>query len=825
MLRQDLHDDSHLRQLIGQRSARTAVVMDYDSPSVYSSPFFSPRPNDIQFETRSVDSYRSSPRGPLEARSRLNELAESMLDLDDDSRPPSDSDDGDPDTVNEEHEPNDPRLSSVLGPKLRVHSKAPWMDGVEEDEPDSDRASSRGRDGFRKGLGLRSSSRGTTASSRPSGESSRSHQAKPKRSFETTSSANSPYGRGGALHALGQASLSSTSLVPQSAPRQLGLHLNFPLPRSESPSSSYASPSRGPASPRSVTSHRSSAASPASRGNHEYDFSHLPSNKPLARRGTNDSAASQSSYSEDMHPYANPDLVVYYADDPSPTPAPARSAFHMPNVSRSDSIATVTESLATATSLSRSATGSTLTSDPSVSSMSPSQSPRSRASMFHGKEISAPLPMHPSGSNVTNNVSSPLIAPTLPPGWVERSVSPTFALISLEEARAQRSHSSIAQGSSTSSTPFPQASLPADGHNHSPNNSIALRARARSISTGARAKSALQSIVGSAPPKPERRDSEPSSTVQLQGTSSAAGKTLKHKKSGLMRLFNGARGAGSEKEEKHSPPPVPSLSDGYAAFNAQQQGGAQPSKMSIHRVPPPQPSSSMLEEADGVDESNRLSPRSSRPIPPQLSIATGSQSRLRAASAAEDFQTRTVPSDVSDRDWYQHDLPQSAPPNVNEFPALKLRPVSTLFSSKFSDHMVILRDSDPQPALDADVDTSSSTSPTTTTPITPGMLLGRSSGDRDKPPMATISEDQPAFVQALQEQMTSAKKAWQRHVWELEGQVRDLKVELEGLRAAEGEYCDACGRGKRAVHDHKTTGVVNRPRARTGTSARFGSAV
>ncbi|KAJ7706321.1 hypothetical protein B0H17DRAFT_1036724 [Mycena rosella] len=831
----DVHD-SHLRHLLDQRSARAAVAMDYDdAESVYSQ--FSPRPNAFIHETRSLHSYRAAPSPsprPPETRNRLNELAESMLDLDDDSRDPSDED-LDPDDAEDRDQPEDARMS-LLGPKMRFHGKAPWeMDGgvlEEEDEPESDRTSARGRDGIRKGLGFRSSSRGTTASSRPSGESSRSQQAKPKSSFETTSSANSPYGRGGALHALGQASISSTSLVHQAAPPQPGLRLNFPLPRSESPSSQYATP---PRSPRSVTS-SSNAPSPASRGNN-HEYAHFPSNKPLMRRATNDSSASQSLYSEEMHPYANPDLVVSYADEASPA-SPARSAFNVAGVSRSDSTATVTESLATTTS--RSVTGSALTPDTSASSMAPSQSPRSRVSMFHGKEISAPLPIQPGASTLLNhNISSPLVAPALPAGWTERSASPTFALISLEQARAQRARSATAQNlsiSSTSSTPFPEV-LTGESHDHSPTNSIAARARARSISTGARAKTALQNIVGGMPPKPERRDSEPSAAVQPGPSGGAAGKALKHKKSnGFMRLFNGARG--TEKDEKSSPPPVPSLSDGYAAFNAQQQSGAKLAKVSSHRVPAPQVSPSMVEGPNMWDDYNRFSP-TSRPTPPSLSINTGPQSRLRAASAADDFQTRTVPTDMSDRDWQQTDLPQSAPPNVTEFPALRLRPVSTLFSAHFGDHIVSGGSDSQQPGLDADVDTLSSLSPSTVvSPITPGMLLGRGSSSGDKAPMATISEDQSALVQSLQDQIVTAKKAWQRHIWELEGQVRDLKAEVDGLRAGDGEgYCDACGRGRPAAaaqprnssglspaHEHKA-GVVNRPRARTGTSSRFGSAV
>ncbi|KAJ7786164.1 hypothetical protein B0H16DRAFT_20458 [Mycena metata] len=815
-------NEDHIRRILEQRAAR-AVPMDLDSPSVYSAPFFSPRPTDSPADS---PSFRETPSPQIhEARNRLNDLANSMLDLDDDDDDlqPSDDDEDAADTVDADHvEPDDSRMS-LLGPKMRFHGLAPWeMDAdtlEEEDEPEPD---PRGRDGIRKGLGFRSSSRGTTASSRPSGESSRSKEAKPKRSFDSS------YSRGGALQPPGY----PAPTAPLPSPR--GLRLNFPLPAADPLSSPYATPPRAPASPRSITSsHRSNAPSPVSRPTHEY--APFP-NKSLTRRATNDSATSQSLYSDEMHPYANPDLVVSYADDQQ-TPAPARSTFNFPGVARSNSTATVTESLTTVPSLSRSVTGSTLTPDTSAASMSPSQSPRSRASMFHGKEISSPLPI--SAPMPTNNISAPLMAPALPPGWAERSASPTFALISLEQARAQRSRSATAQNlsiSSTSSTPFPET-VPADD---SPPSSIASRARVRSISTGARAKNALQSMVGSGggPPKPERHNSEPQ--VPQQGPNGpAGGKPLKHKKSnGFMRLFNSGRAA-AEKEEKYSPPPVPSLSDGYAAFNAQQQGG---SKLSSHRIPAPQISPSMIQPSNTPWDDARVSP-TSRPIPPSLSINTGPQSRLRAASAADDFQTRTVPSDLSDRDWHQADLPQSAPPNVTEFPALKLRPVSTLFSTHFGDHIVSARDmlDPPQPGLDADADTLSSTSPSTmVSPITPALLGRGSGGSSDKTPMATITEDQSALVQALQDQIVSAKKAWQRHIWELEGQVRDLKAEVDGLRAGDGDaYCEACGRGRpgqqlpprsgsasaTATHDHKAGGVVNRPRARTGTAARFGSAV
>ncbi|KAF7310792.1 hypothetical protein HMN09_00622200 [Mycena chlorophos] len=738
-------DPDHLRELLRSRASVNTSVED--TPSIYSMHTFSPRAEDVH----SLRSFRpSSP--PL-----MNQLASSLLDNDDDPPHTSvDSDDDAGDTV----EDHDPRMS-FLGPKMRVFEKAPWeLSGTleEEEEPEP-----RGRDGF-KGMGFRSSSRGTTASGRPSGESSRSYP-KPKRSFETTSS-----GRGSPFNTL------STASQPTG---RTGLRLHFPVPRSESPSS--ASSPRAPASPRSVTSHHSNAPSPFAPNN--------MNKSPLTRRPTQDSTVSDTPYPEEEvhHPYANPELVVTY-DDPSPTPN--RSVFRIPSVARSEA-STLTESGA---SLSRSVTGSTLDSA-SVTSMSPSQSPRMRASMFHGREISSPIP-----TISTAHISSPLMAPTMPPNQ-------NFGLISLEEARAQRSRSSTANGHpmSTSSTPFPESADP------SPPSSVASRSRARSISTGSRARVALQNIV-TMPAKLERRDSEPAPAV----ASGPPAKTLKHKKSGFMRLFNGGRGSGDE-----SPPPVPPLSDEYAAFNAQQSNGIRSAKTSIHRVPAPEASPSMFFQSSPTRE--RLSPKQS---PPALTINTAPQGRLRAVSTVDDFQTRTAPSELPDRDWHQTDLPQSAPANVTEFPALKLRPMSTLFSAHFTDHMV-LPDSDSQPSLDADADTLSSTSPISLTPLTPGTALGRSSAD-SKGPMATISEDQSGQIQALQEQLANSKKAWQRHIWELEGQVRDLKAEVNRLQAAEtGGYCDSCGRGKRVTGpDPKSfTGVVNRPRARTGTSSRFGSGV
>jgi len=85
-------------------------------------------------------------------------------------------------------------------------------------------------------------------------------------------------------------------------------------------------------------------------------------------------------------------------------------------------------------------------------------------------------------------------------------------------------------------------------------------------------------------------------------------------------------------------------------------------------------------------------------------------------------------------------------------------------------------------------------------------------------------------IKGLQDQLASAQKAWQQQIWELHGRVRDLTSELEDLRAVDNqEHCEVCGRGEpRNRHapsldeqQPKKVGIVNRPRARTGDTARF----
>ncbi len=160
----DPHDD-HLRHLLDQRATRADLhsrvpsLSEFsDTPSIYSHPFFSPQPADRDVDTSSLASQslsRSSPR-PGRERNRLNELAVSMLDLDEDPRSSfasssvyNDEEQDDYDENDEDDEPM-PRMS-LLGPKMRFHSKAPWEldEGiVMEDEAESDRSRDHPKNSF-----------------------------------------------------------------------------------------------------------------------------------------------------------------------------------------------------------------------------------------------------------------------------------------------------------------------------------------------------------------------------------------------------------------------------------------------------------------------------------------------------------------------------------------------------------------------------------------------------------------------------------------------------------------------------------------------------
>ena len=342
----------------------------------------------------------------------------------------------------------------------------------------------------------------------------------------------------------------------------------------------------------------------------------------------------------------------------------------------------------------------TLTPDTSLSSLAP----RPRPSAITAKSISAPLPVTslPEPERADNFHLQPhgvTLGASLP-GWHERGAPPAFSLISLEEARAQRMRSVTAAGdaprasSSSAASQSQQAHLSAsydDGDTasilteSSPFGSLTSRARGRSISAGAaKAKNALHTIVGQ--PKNEyRKEIEPPLP-----SPSGQGKTLKHKKSGFMRLFNAGKAhERDDRDEPQTPPPVPALPE---------HTQLRPTKPGIQRIPVPSLSASLVAAAeaqsadDGAWSAAALSRSPKRP-PPTLSITT--VPTRGNSDEQQQFAASTSAAHSYARPWATAgQQPQSAPAHVTSFPALRLRPVSTLFSAHFDEHIVLLDNDD-----------------------------------------------------------------------------------------------------------------------------------
>ncbi|PIL31648.1 hypothetical protein GSI_06350 [Ganoderma sinense ZZ0214-1] len=877
------HDD-HLKHLLDQRAARADLHARFpslsefsDSPSVYSHPQFSPCPQDrmdgqshsFRFP-RSPNAYTpslSEPRSPISDRERLNIPTASSLDLDDDPRSSSElnsiRDGQDPDDP--PHDPEDEPRISIYGPKMRFHSPAPW----EEDDLDSKSVVEQPSISKRVKKKSESNKKGwplsrVSTEPRPSTDSTRS--AKPKQSFDAASTISA----NGALAALAQASMSSTSLGIHQSPHSLRDKLSLPRLRSRTTSNNVGH--HDPFSPSNASPINRIATPP-----HQdmYGDSH-------AVFGHSSSPSTGSSHPEYSHPYANPDLARSIDSDPQ-LPSPSGSGF---GATRTDSSATLTETTPSSSmSQFRSTTTLGLSPGTSTTSMNPSLN-ESASSRFKG--ISSPMPvdkasLHPEQLNKLNGFQSPITpASSISPLARSRDIVPqvgvpmgglnaweaaspssngggggALKLISLEEAQAQareRSRSQTAQPAisspfTTVRPQFPESEMDVQRG----------QGRARSSSAGGlKGRTVFES--------PQRGTAAGPGDSPINGPS----RQVARKKSGFMRLFNG-----KERVSPSSPPPpVPTFTqDAFAAISPPPPSQySRPRQGSAHRVPVPplspgdggSPADSPPASSSDSSASNSSGMRehlSVRRKVPELSIVTTQSTTSLSAKVPH-----TAPLSGGSSDYTHHHLtptnvanrpesrsnggsPISAPSSKTDFVGLSIRPMSTLFTTELKE---LADKEDPslaaRPSLDIDTGTPT-TATTVISPLSPDfpgvkpLGFGRSSDEKSGHiSIAQEDRDQSSIIQALQEQILSTRRAWQRQIWELEGQVRDLKAEVEELRAAESqsEFCAACGRGAvgrpaapspnddsyRTIEDagsnmKKAGGVVNRPRARTGVGSRF----
>jgi hypothetical protein len=390
------------------------------------------------------------------------------------------------------------------------------------------------------------------------------------------------------------------------------------------------------------------------------------------------------------------------------------------------------------------------------------------------------------------------------------TVSPTFNLISLQQAQAQARERSRTHVQTTPDPPFLQNEPP------SRNNAPALpsntgRMRSRTASTSSRGKAEPLVISNPIPlPHAAAEDSAPN------GHAAPPPRTLKQKKSGFMRLFNGKD---KDKTQAPSPPPAPPVTAPSMPRTP---------KLSSARVPVPSLSPSLVSQSplqlgsivkgDGREYDPVGSPQDQESIqqqgPALTIITTADASPSGAPTTSQSLHIGSGSSSIMSGLSPDRGLcPASAPPLTTTFPGLSLRPISTVFSAHFADHIM---------SLDSP---STSTTQTDSSSTTAG---GSGSGSSISSPLATepsfdekhaVTDDDPyVIIQQLQEQLRSTRKAWQHQIWELEGQVRDLRAEIDEMRLKElrGERCLLCGRSDEPDHSVGGHGVVDRPRARTG---------
>lgn len=657
--------------------------------------------------------------------------------------------------------------------------------------------------------------------------------------------------------------MSSTSLGVQQSPHSLRDKLSLPRLRSRTPSNVGLNDVRSP-----------SHASPVSRmATPPYADSYRDDSSLLGRSST--SSGPQHEYS---HPYANPDLARMI--DELPLPSPNQMSF---GAIRGDSNATLTDTTpSSSVSQFRSTTTFSMTSGTSMTSVNPSLNNSTSSQRSIG--ISSPMPvdksaLHPEALGKLNGYTQSPITPASAMSPLARSrkrdtamgginawenAGGALKLISLEEAQAQARERARSQTAhATISSPYGGPSRPLVLETDlDPQRS---QGRARSSSAGGKAGR---------------------STIELPrgpGDSPISGppRQVNRKKSGFMRLFNG-----KERVSPSSPPPpVPIYPTDTFAPPPPLQYTRPRQASSVHRVPVPSLSPSVLGDSGGYDGFGSGSPADSPPESssgssssasggtreqqqlsarrkvPELSIVTTSPSMnltvkapytapLSAGSSSDlTHHHHLTPTTAVNRADFRSNgsSPSSAPPSKTDFIGLSVRPMSTLFTRELKE--LAVTDST-RPSLEADTGTPT-TATTAISPLSPdfpGMKSpygGRSSDEKSGHHISIAQDDrdQSSVIQALQEQILSSRRMWQRQIWELEGQVRDLKAEVEELRAVDGqsEYCAACGRGGSGhlpAHEDtgngrtleglkkagvKVGGVVNRPRARTGVGSRFAS--
>ncbi len=270
------------------------------------------------------------------------------------------------------------------------------------------------------------------------------------------------------------------------------------------------------------------------------------------------------------------------------------------------------------------------------------------------------------------------------------------------------------------------------------------------------------------------------------------GRTLKQKKSAILRLFN------KDKDRDITRRRAQTLT-GVSSFSSVIET---PSIVSSKGTNGLTSSDRVLKLPSTDVKVNQVKHSSLSPLQIRPSIKADRPS----AHSFEDTSTPSSPPFLMP--------PTSAPPSTSTFPSLSLRPVSGLFSEHFQGH--ILQALPLRSARDGFPSRTSSGSTSTTTPLTsplPPSPLSRSSIHS---PTAVECRDSEAAYMNLQDQIFQQKRTWLHQIVEMEKQIKELREEIDNLRT--GEKCLSCGRGGTSWGSHH--GVLNRLRSRSAHDTR-----
>ncbi|GAA5959936.1 hypothetical protein JCM3765_000651 [Sporobolomyces pararoseus] len=437
----------------------------------------------------------------------------------------------------------------------------------------------------------------------------------------------------------------------------------------------------------------------------------------------------------------------------------------------------------------------------------------SMASLATSSSPSTPNALIPAPPSPTSPDASRGSYFTAVPGGSSQSPTAPYSfghhLISLEEARQRETENRRKM------TP-PSSRLP--GHDSSTSLSSKTRTRESTLeSVGTRKTSTT-------PPALQSSNSSPATTVSSLPTP----RSLKPKKSGFLKRMMG----GADKHERYEmPTPLPIL-DPLRVSHQEEARTIMTSSASIPSLNSISAPSS-LSKATGL----RATPASTSPNPSTLPssssrVAFGStptpdpNQRIRkGAYAAPSLSLRPVSMAFSaglPSDFLANlAAAETANSNVNSDPVISPNApsfksaVSAGSTSVFDDEAVL------------------SPSALPVTPLTPTFPLSPAASPAP-------NDDFPAKYFALSEEYNKAKVNWKSLQWELESQIRSLQIELEKTKeenqkaenaseSSEGDKCTACGSLKSSNASTSVSAgssVISRPRLKGqgGTGTLFGSA-